>query len=194
QTEEARRIMQEAAAATEAARSDVEAQAAAAKAAAEAAQRQKAIADIRAALEAGAPFDGPLETLGSPPDALGAVSGSGVVTLAVLQEEMPELARTALAAARDAQAAAEGSGDTRSFLQKQLGLRSLTPRDGDDPDAVLSRIEAATQAGDISVALVEIDAMPDPAKAVLSDWVSRATARIDALAAIEDLAAQMATN
>ena len=67
-------------------------------------------------------------------------------------------------------------------------MRSLLPREGDDPDAVLSRIEAAVGEGRLSDALAEIELLPDVAKDKLSDWAAQATRRNEAVAAAEALA------
>jgi hypothetical protein len=68
-----------------------------------------------------------------------------------------------------------------------IGARSLTPQDGDSPDAVLSRVEAAVQNGDLSAALTQIDALPENGKAELTEWSEKAKARNDALQAFSDL-------
>jgi hypothetical protein len=77
------------------------------------------------------------------------------------------------------------------FLRSQLGLRSLTPREGDDADAVLSRAESALAQGRISDALAEIDALPEGARGAMADWATAAKSRADALAAAEALSAAM---
>jgi hypothetical protein len=67
-------------------------------------------------------------------------------------------------------------------------VRSLLPREGDDPDAVLSRVEAAVGDGRLSDALAEIELLPDVAKDKLSDWAAQVTRRKEAVAAAEALA------
>jgi hypothetical protein len=76
-------------------------------------------------------------------------------------------------------------------LRAQLGVRSLEPREGDDTDAILSRAEAALAGGRLGDALAEIETLPEAARAATSDWAARATARHDALAAAEELSAQL---
>ena len=91
--------------------------------------------------------------------------------------------------------AARGAADTGgvgSFFQRQLGARSVTPREGDDPDAVLSRIEAAVKAGDLSTALTEAEALPPEAQDAMGDWLSQATTRNDAVTAAKALADTLA--
>ena len=102
----------------------------------------------------------------------------------------PKERRAALAAARDA----EGGGGFSGFLKTQLGARSLEAREGDDADAVLSRVEAAVKDGRIGDALAEADALPDEAKAELKGWTDAANARQAALEAAEALSQQINSN
>ncbi len=158
------------------------------------AQAQAASTRLFVALETGESFVAEvteLQSLGvTVPDALVA-SSEGVTPLGTLQAEFPDLARTALAAARNETA---GSPGFSGFLQRQLGARSVTPRDGDDPDAVLSRAEAALTQGDVAEALVQLEGLPDVAKAPLSGWSDAAIARQTALIAAEDLAQSLTHN
>ncbi len=164
---------------------EVEGERIAAVAAARAADAKSALSDIRTALEAGSPFTAELAAFSGTSDldisaALQTAAQTGVITQALLQESLPSAARTALAAARDAEGTATGGGLT-GFLSKQLNMRSVAPREGDDANAVLSRIEAATRAGDLETALMEFDALPDVAQAPLADWAAQASLRRDAL-------------
>ena len=90
-----------------------------------------------------------------------------------------------MAAAR----ASEGSGGSGigNFLKTQLQARSVTPKDGDDADAVLSRAEAALKDGRLSDTLAELDTLPEASKAEMSPWMEAAKARQDALNTIETL-------
>ncbi|MGC1487099.1 MAG: hypothetical protein WA784_04835, partial [Albidovulum sp.] len=69
--------------------------------------------------------------------------------------------------------------------------RSLTPRAGEDPDAILSRAEAALGTGDLKTALVEIATLPEAGRARLAEWTGLAERRLAAAAAIAALAADM---
>jgi hypothetical protein len=77
-----------------------------------------------------------------------------------------------------------------SFLQSTTGARSMTPREGTDPDAVLSRAEAALGAGDLDLSLTEIAALPAVAQEAMAGWTTQAKTRQDALAAVAELAAR----
>ncbi|MFK7754640.1 MAG: COG4223 family protein, partial [Sedimentitalea sp.] len=180
------RAKEEAARAAEAA-AEVKVQAAANKA-------QAAL--LRAALDEGAPYGDVIAALEqggvSVPAELGATSDDGVVTMAALQAEFPGAARAALKSARSADTAEPGN--VTSFLQRQLGARSVEPRDGDGADAVLSRIEAAVTSGQLGAALDEITTLPDAAKAALATWSDQAQTRFDALQAAESLVQSLNTN
>lgn len=132
-----------------------------------------------------------LEGLGvTVPDAL-AQAAAGVTALTALQADFPDAARAALAAARTSDGAGAGAA---AWLQRQLGARSVTPREGDDPDAILSRAEAALTQGQLDLALQEIDALPDAAKAPLADWQAAAASRLAATQAVDALADQLSSN
>ena len=64
----------------------------------------------------------------------------------------------------------------------------MTPKEGDDPDAVLSRAEAAVAAGKLQDALNELAALPEAARSALSSWEAAANARVAAMTAAADLA------
>ena len=182
------------AARTEALRAESETLKAQAEATARAAVARGAILRVQAALEAGGAFDVALADLDAAgvtvPPAL-ATHADGVPPLAELQAGFPDAARAALAATTRP---AEGSGLTDrlgAFLKGQTGLRSTAPRDGDDPDAVLSRAEAALRAGDLPATLAELDKLPPEAAAALADWRALADTRAAAAAALAALAADL---
>jgi hypothetical protein len=162
----------------------------------EAAERAKARATardalntVRLALASGEPFS----------DALGAISGAvdvpetlssaadGIPTQAQLQDGFGAFARNALAASNRELAGDSAGERVGLLLQDLIGSRSLTPQEGDSPDAVLSRVEAAVRNGDISGALSTIEALPESGKAALSDWSDLAQARDGALTAFNEL-------
>ncbi|MCK0140113.1 hypothetical protein [Aliiroseovarius sp. F47248L] len=167
--------------------------------AAKAAAARAAMSRVLAALESGQPYGDALfdltENAGTDaPDALSAHAKTGIVTLATLQARFPEAARNALDASIRA-AVEDGQMDrVTAFFRTQLGARSLEPKEGDDPDAILSRAEAALKDGRIAVALTELEAIPDAGKPALGAWIEQATARNDALEAAQALAQQVNSN
>ena len=112
--------------------------------------------------------------------------------MATLRDTFAPAARDALAAARAG--TVETDRSLGSFLRRQLGARSVEPREGDDPDAVLSRAEAALTQGRLQQTLDEIAALPDPARAALADWTALARLRLSALGAAETLAQSLNSN
>lgn len=184
-----------AAAAAQAKIAAAEEEAAALRAEAEAGARkaiaQAALSRLAAALDSGAPIAPIVADL----------SGAGVDVPALLQGEVPSLAalqdgfdpaaRAALNTAR--LQATDGSVGDRlgAFLLAQTGARSLTPQEGDDADAVLSRARAAVMNGDLAAALTEIGVLDAAPQAEMADWVAQAQARVAAGDALNALAASL---
>jgi hypothetical protein len=128
--------------------------------------------------------------LGETDPALGASAETGVATLSVLQSEFPGQARKALATAR-ASGVEDGQQGLGGFLKRSLGARSVAPREGNDPDAVLSRAEAAIKTGDLAATLTELDNLPEEAQAAIADWRAAADARLAARNAADALAQRL---
>lgn len=153
--------------------------------------RRAVIASLQTAVDAGQPYGnllGELESTGiAAPAELAATAAEGVATLALLTETYPEAARAALAAARAEGVADDGGTGVVAFLRSQLDVRSVEPREGEDPDAVLSRAEAALREARLNDALAEIATLPEVVRAPMSDWTAAAEARMAALAALQSL-------
>lgn len=169
-----------------------------AEAAARAATGRASLARIQSGMETGAPLGEALDDLAAAlqadvPAALTAVR-DGTPTLAVLQSDFPALARAALATARAEGVSGEAEGGFASFLRNQFDVRSVAPKDGDGTDAILSRAEATLRHGRLTDALAEVGALPEVARAELSDWIALAEARADALAAAGTLSTSLNDN
>jgi len=164
------------------------------------AQARAALSRVQAAIEIGAPFGSALAdfsqaSTASVPEALQVVASTGVSALASLQDEFPPLARQALAAARSETPVPETTvGKLSAFLARQTGARSVTPREGSDADAVLSRVEAAVRKGALNDALAELDTLPDTSKLVLSPWAEAVKRRLDSSTAAAQLGASLKSN
>jgi len=174
---------------------EAEAKRASAEMTAQEALRRSAMSQILTSLETGSGFAEAIESLSATgvnvPEALVA-QAAGVPTVAGLSADFPEAAREALAAARTAEGSE--SGGFGAFLKSQLGARSLEPREGTDPDAVLSRMEAAAREGRLGDVMAEAEGLPEEAKAPLQDWLDSAKARQAATEAAEALNQTMNTN
>ncbi|MQQ08172.1 hypothetical protein GFB49_06895 [Epibacterium sp. SM1979] len=163
--------------------------------AAKIASAQTVLARLRAAVDAGQPFGGmtsELSDLGvDVPQALLDRGTDGVSTLAALTESFAPAARAALAAVRDE---GKDSAGLLDYVNRHLGARSVAPRDGDDPDAVLSRAEAAVRKGDLETAISETSTLPEAAASAMADWVDAAVARQQTLVAAETLSQSLNAN
>ena len=153
--------------------------------------------EIETALESGAPYRESLDALQSMleapvPEPLVANADDGISQLSALQRSFPGAARAALdASIRSTSSEGDAVDKLTSFLRVQAGVRSLAPREGDDPDAVLSRAEAALGSGDVAATLDEIKALPEAGQSALSEWADAATTRLDVLGAASDFASTL---
>ncbi|WP_226779957.1 COG4223 family protein [Oceaniglobus trochenteri] len=161
---------------------------------------QAALAQMSAALENGEPFVDAVSSLKTAgdvevPAALADTAPEGVATLSALQTAFPPQARAALSVSIRENSGGGGALDRLGdFLKAQTGARSLDAREGDDPDAILSRAEAALKSGDLATALSEIETLPEVGQAELADWSARAQTRLDATTALADLTATLNSN
>lgn len=153
-----------------------------------------ALTRVDTALQSGRPYAAALaeyETvIGAPaPDALAQFAQDGLVSMSALSDEFVDSARAALNAARASQSPDETAAGSRlgSFFKSQLQARSVTPKEGSDADAVLSRAEAALKDGRLSDSLAELDMLPDASKEKMMSWIATAAARQNALNTIETL-------
>lgn len=174
-----------------------------AEAAAEAETRrvsaQAALSQIAAAVENGTPYQ----------DALGALRGTtdtevpagladpapeGVATIAALQESYPNAARTGLDASIGATAGDGALNRFGAFIKSQTGARALNEREGDDPDAILSRAEARLRSGDLAAALSELRNLPPEGQDAMGDWMAQAEERLAARAALDEISTTLTSN
>ena len=105
---------------------------------------------------------------------------------------------SALAASFDAVAphvlAATSQPDTGSVTDRFLAhlhnlvkVRELNETTGDDPQALVSQIEAGSRRGDIGAALASFDKLPEAARKAAGDWPTLARARQAADAALQSI-------
>ncbi|WP_108258668.1 COG4223 family protein [Mangrovicoccus ximenensis] len=150
-----------------------------------------------AALNAGIPYETALpalEEVTEVPQVLADNGATGIPTVLQLQESYTPAARAALEASLTTTMSEDPGNRLMAFLRTQTGVRSLEAREGNDPDAVLSRITAAVDGGDLETALAEFAALPEGGQEALSSWAAEARARVDADAALPALAAAVNTN
>ena len=105
---------------------------------------------------------------------------------------------SALAASFDAVAphvlAATSQPDTGSVTDRFLAhlhnlvkVRELNETAGDDPQALVSQIEAGSRRGDIGAALASFDKLPEAARKAAGDWPTLARARQAAETALQSI-------
>lgn len=156
-----------------------------------------ALLRLKAALETGAGYTSALAALEpfDVPAVLSESASAGVATLDDLSTGFAEPARAALAAART-ELAGEGNASDRvgAFFRTQFGVRSTIPREGEGPDAILSRAEAALAQGDITAAIAQIGTLPQTAQNAFSEWLQMARQRLDVTQAYDALASQIGAN
>ncbi len=142
-------------------------------------------------LAAGAPF-GPelaaLKRLGVDPAELAALQAvlEGAPTGGALATSFDAIAPKVLAATSQG----EGSGVVDRFLAHMRNLvrvRNLNETAGDDPQAIVSQIEAACRRGDIAGALAAFSKLPEAGREAATDWRTKAGARQAADAAVQSI-------
>ena len=147
---------------------------------------------LTSALDAGEPFRAELDALrglGLDEAALAGLAPhaeGGLPTLAELQSSFD----AALGEIDLSTPIPAGARTVDRFLQSARSLvevRPANPTEGGDPGAVVARMGAAVEAGDLRLALAEWDALPEAAKTRLAEWASGAQAR----GAAEELAARL---
>jgi hypothetical protein len=173
---------------------DLAAETEAVEAEAEAMVRAAALEQLAVAVDAGLPFSDQLGMLGDAvPLSLYEAASEGVASLDALRRAFADPARAALAEARAGEVATAAPDERLgTWLRRQLEARSVTPREGDDADAVLSRAEAALAEGDLGAALAEIETLPEEVRAPLADWEAAARERLAATSALAELTAASA--
>ncbi|WP_156121813.1 COG4223 family protein [Halocynthiibacter namhaensis] len=149
-----------------------------------------AVSMISRALTTGADFTATLATL----DELGVTvpaalseSGAGAITLDTLQNNFTAPARLALDAGLKSGVEDGSVSRIGGFLRRRLGMRSLTPREGDDANAILSRAEFSLKEGRVADAISEIATLSADGQALMSDWIAQATTHENVAAAFSEL-------
>lgn len=157
-----------------------------------------AVGVLRSAASRGEPFKAELDlvgALGVEHPALAALvplAESGTPTVEALAQSFDPAVMDAILAATEAIA------PDANFLDRMVGgVRSLVsvrpagPIEGTTPVAIVSRIRAALQSGDLATALAEWESLPEAGKAPSADWAAQLRSRMAVDAAMNDLAAAL---
>ena len=119
---------------------------------------------------------------------LEAVAGDGAPSRAELAETFDDVADSIFTALNEPDAYA---GFWDRLWENARGVVTVTPTvpiDGDTPTAIVSRMRAAVEAGDVSTALAERLSLPEAGLAASAAWADNAGARIALDRALADLA------
>jgi len=155
-------------------------------------------AALRDVAVSGAPFAAMLaqmKSLGADDKALAALESyatTGVPTQAALARELQAL----IPAMLKVSGAPAPEGGFIERLQANAGnlvrIRPVDAPPGDDPSAVLARVEIDAARADIAAALNDLGKLSEPARTPAQAWIAKAQARQAALAAAHQLAADTA--
>jgi hypothetical protein len=175
--------------------------------AAELANRQKETADDRsvrtavvaaalaAAVERGGPFSAELEAAqAQAADAkalapLEAFAAAGVPAADAFARELSSLEPALLRAAGTAPSEGGFLEKLQVHAERLVRIRPIEEAAGDDPAAVIARVEIKAGRGDLSGALQELGKLPAPVRAPAQAWIDKAQARAAAIAASRAFAA-----
>jgi hypothetical protein len=150
---------------------------------------------LRAAVERGGPYQSELaavKSLGVAADAtapLEQFAANGVPSAAALTHELSTLTPALLRASGEEQSDSGYLERLEASAQNLVRITRLDGPPGDDPAAVVARINADAARADVAAALAEIARLPDAAKALASPWIAKAQARDAAIAASRSIAA-----
>lgn len=151
---------------------------------------RSAVAALMSRMQNGAAFSDSLDELEkltgvTAPDALRAGAGAGLATSSSLLRGFGRTAQAAQAADIKANADEGILGQTSARLKSLVAGRPKSEQPGEDIASILSRIEGRLKDGALAEALTEADALSEPAKGAISDWMGRLKARVEADAAAQ---------
>lgn len=162
-----------------------------------AAARQATLEALTEKVEAGEPFAAELASFAEAtgeavPDALAAVSEAGLPPVSSLKSQFTELSHSAIRASIMAEGQEGGNAASKfgAFLKSQVASRSLEPSDGDGTDAVLSRISAALDNGNLADVSAEAEKLTEEARTPLEGWLDAVKTRETVLDTLATFASQ----
>ncbi|HJT08393.1 MAG TPA: mitofilin family membrane protein, partial [Stellaceae bacterium] len=160
-----------------------------------AARAALAAAALRDAVERGAPYQTELpamKALGTPQAATAALepfATSGVPSAASLAHELAQLTPSLQHAAGAAPAQTSFLGRIEDNAKNLVRVTPVDAPAGDDPAAVIARLNVHAAHSDLAAALADIARLPQPAQTLAAPWVQKVNARNTALAAARRISA-----
>jgi hypothetical protein len=152
-------------------------------------------AALAAVVERGRPFTAELKAAQSQAEDAGALApleafaATGVPNAGALARELSSLEPALLQAARAGSSEAGFLEKLQANAERLVRIRPIEEVPGDDPAAVIARIEFKAVHGDLAGALTEFGNLPANVRAPAQAWIDKAQARAAALAASRAFAA-----
>ncbi len=149
---------------------------------------------LRAMAERGAPYQSELaavKSLGADQNATAALepfAASGIPSAAALAQELATLIPALRRASDTLPPDATFLGKLEAHAQKLVRITPVDAPVGNEPSAIVARLNDDAGRGDIAAALRDIAMLPDPAKTLAAAWVKKAEARNAAFAASRRIA------
>jgi hypothetical protein len=150
---------------------------------------------LRAAVERSVPYQAELaavkslgveESVSAP---LEPFAAEGVPSVALLARELTALTPALLHASGVAPSENSFLGRLQANAEKLVRVSPVDAPPGDDPGAIIARIDVDARRSDIAAALAEIARLPEAARSLAAPWVKNAEAREAAIAASRRIAA-----
>lgn len=138
---------------------------------------------LNAAVERGVPYVAELAAArAAAPDpkvlaALEPFAKSGVPSVATLARELTALMPALAKAVGTSPRAGSILDRLKANAEKIVRVRPIDEAIGDDPAAVVRRIESRAEQGNLNGAMAEITKLPEPARALVKEWAAKVQAR-----------------
>jgi hypothetical protein len=156
-------------------------------------------AALATAVERGRPFVAELQAAqqqAADPEMLAPLApfaATGLPNANALVRELSSLEPALLRAAETAPPEGGFLAKLQSHAERLVRIRPIEEIAGDEPAAVIARVEIKAARGDLPGALLELDKLPPPLRAPAQPWIDKAQARATALAASRRFAADALT-
>lgn len=153
-----------------------------------------ASAALRAAVERGAPFASELaavKSFGADHDAVAALepfAASGVPSAGDLGRELAQLTDSLRQASGTKPPDATFLGRLEDNARNLVHITPVNAPPGNEPAAVISRLDAEARHADLAAALADVAHLPPAARTIASPWVAKVNARDAAIAASRRIA------
>jgi hypothetical protein len=154
-----------------------------------------ASAALRAAVERGAPFTAELAAVKSFGADRGAVAelepfaANGIPSASDLARELSQLTNSLRQASGSKPGAASFLGRLEDHARNLVHVTPVNAPPGNEPAAVIGRLDADAQHADIAAALADVARLPPAASTIVEPWVQKVNARNAAIAASRRIAA-----